>query len=139
MRYEEAFFHSQMAAELDPMNPLVLALSAMVDEHGRIQQALEKSEKALEIYPEHHFAMLAYAEATYFNGDYKNSLETELKTLQILDGEAREDIMTVFYDKGYVEAIRTLLTNLEEYAKTNYLGYFERGKRGYHRKILPDT
>jgi len=38
-RYEEALFHSQMAFELDPLNPLVLALSAMVDYHGSIQQS----------------------------------------------------------------------------------------------------
>jgi len=127
-RHDEAYFHSQMAAELEPMDPLVLALSAMVDEHGRIPQALEKCKKALEIDPEHYFALLAYAEATYFNGDYKNSIETELKTWAGLDDEAREDIMAVFQDKGYVEAINTLLTYVEEYAKTNYVGYFERGE-----------
>jgi len=84
--------------------------------------------KALEIDPEHYFALLAYAEATYFNGDYKNSIETELKTWQGLDDEARKDIMAVFQDKGYVEAIRTMLTYVEEYAKTNYIGYFEMGE-----------
>ena len=127
-RHDEAYFHSQMAAELDPMNPLVLALSAMVDEHGRIQQSLEKSRKALEIDPEHYFALLAYAEATYFNGDYKNSIETELKTWPGLDDDAREDIMSVFQDKGYVEAIRTMLTYVEEYAKTNYIINFDMGE-----------
>jgi len=127
-RFDEAYFHSQMAAELDPMNPLVLALSAMLDEYNRPQQALVKCKKALEIDPEHYFALLAYAEATYFNGDYKNSIETELKTWPGLDDEAREDIMAVFRDKGYVEAIRTMLAYVEEYAKTNYLGYFERGE-----------
>lgn len=133
MRYEEAFSQSDMAAELDPMNPLVLGLSAMVDEHGRIKQSLEKSEKALEIAPEHNFAMLAYVEATYFNGDYKNSLETELKTLQMLDDEAGANIMVVFQERGYIEALRTLLTYLEEYARTNYFGYFERGE--YYWKV----
>jgi TolB-like protein/Tfp pilus assembly protein PilF len=127
-RYDEAYFHSQMAAELDPMNPLVLGLSAMVDESLRTPQALEKCKKALEIDPEHHFALCSYAEATYFNGDYKNSIETDLKTLQGLDDEAREDIMAVFQDKGYVEAIRTMLSYMEEYAKTNYINHFEMGE-----------
>ncbi len=117
-----------MAAELDPMNPLVLALSAMVDEHGRIQQSLEKSKKALEIDSEHHFALLAYAEATYFSGDYESSIETELKTWPGLDEKARDHIMAVFQDMGYVKAIRTMLTYVEEYAKTNYVGYFEMGE-----------
>ena len=132
-RYDEAHFHSQMAVELDPMNPLVLALSAMVDEHGRIQQALEKSKKALEIHPDHHFALLAYAEAAHLNGDYKNSFEAELKTWPGLDDEAREDMMAVFMDKGYEEAINALLRFSEEYAKTNYIGYTELGE--YYYKI----
>ena len=132
-RYEEAHFHSQMAFELDPMNPFVLALSAMVDEHGRIQHSLEKSKKALGIHPDHHFALLAYAEATYLNGDYKNSIEAELKTWAGIDDEAREDIMAVFKDKGYVEAINTLLSYAEEYANTNYIGYTEMGE--YYYKV----
>jgi tetratricopeptide (TPR) repeat protein len=132
-RYDEAYFHSQMAVELDPMNPLVLALSAMVDEHGRFQQSLEKCKKALEIDPEHYFALLAYAEATYFIGDYKNSIETELKVWQGLDDEARKAIRTVFQDKGYVEAINKLLTYVEEYAKTNNISYGEMGE--YYLKV----
>lgn len=127
-RFDEAYFQSQMAAELDPMNPLILALSAMMDESRRTEQALEKCKKAFEIDPEHYFALLAYAEATYFNGDYKNSIETELKTWQGLDDETREDIMAVFQEKGYVEAIHTLLTFVEEYAKTNYVSSFDMGE-----------
>ncbi len=132
-RYDEAHFHSQMAFELDPMNPYILAMSAMVDEHGRIQHSLEKSKKALEIYPDHHFALLAYAEATDLNGDYKNSFEAELKTWAGLDDEAREDMMAVFKDKGYEEAINTLLRFSEEYAKTNIIGYTEMGE--YYYKV----
>jgi len=130
-RYDEAQFHSQMAFELDPMNPMVLALSAMVDEHGRIQQSLEKSKKALEIDPEHYFAMLAFAEATYSTGDYMNSIETELKVWPGLDDEAREVIWAAFQDKGYVEAISTLLQFVEEYAMTNNVSYCELGEYNY--------
>jgi TolB-like protein/Tfp pilus assembly protein PilF len=124
-RYDEALLHSQIAAELDPMNPLVLALSAMVDEHGRLPQALEKSKKALEIDPEHHFGWLALAEASYFLGDYKSSIQADLKTWPGLDDEAREVIWAVFQDKGYVEAVKAYLVIMEEYARTNYVGYIE--------------
>jgi len=130
-RFDEAYFHSQMAYELDPMNPLVLALSANVDYHGRIQQSLEKIKKALEIDPEHHFALLSFMDASYFNCDYKNSIETELKICPGLDDEAREAIMAVFQDKGYVEAINTMLPYLEEYARTNYMGPIIMGKYYY--------
>jgi tetratricopeptide (TPR) repeat protein len=100
----------------------------MVDERDHTERSLEKCKKALEIDPEHHFALLAYAEATYFSGDYKSSLETELKTWPGLDDEAREDIMAVFQDKGYEAAISQMLEYVEEYAKSNYVGYFERGE-----------
>ena len=67
------------------------------------------------------------------NGDYKNSVEAELKTWAGLDDEAREDLMAVFNDKGYAEAINTLLTFAEEYAKTNSVGYYELGE--YYYKV----
>jgi TolB-like protein len=130
-RYDEALFHSQMAAELDPMNPLILALSSMVDEHGRLPQALEKSKKALEIDPENYFALISFMDASYFNDDYKNSIEIELKISPGLNDEAREAIMAVFQDKGYVEAINTMLNYMEEYAGTNYKGPVVMGKYYY--------
>ena len=126
-RYEEAFFHSQMAVELDPMNPLVLALSAMVDETGSIQQSLDKSQKALEIDPNHSFALNAYAEAAYLNGDYEGSIEAELKIWPALDDQDREAVMAVFHEKGFEEAVRKMLSFLEEYGITNYIGPFEMG------------
>ena len=116
-----------MAVELDPMNPLVLALSAMVDEQGRIQQSLEKSKKALDIEPDHSFALNAYAEAAYLNGEYESSIEAELKVWPALDEKARKAVIAVFHDKGYVAAVRSMITFLEEYASTNYLGPFEMG------------
>ena len=124
-RYDEALLHSQIAAELDPMNPLVLALSAMVDEHGRLPQALEKSRKALEIDPEHYFGLLALGEASYFVGDYESTIQADLKTWPGINDKDREVIWAVFQDKGYVEAVKTYLAIMEEFAKTNYVGYIE--------------
>ena len=130
-RYDEAHFHSQMAAELDPMNPLILGLSSNVDCHSNIQQAVEKSKKALEIDPEHFYAMAAFMDASYLNGDYKSTIEIELQFYPGLNDEARETIMAVFQDKGYVEAINTMLTYVEEYARTNHVGPFELGELYY--------
>ena len=130
-RYDEAYFHSQMASELDPMNPMILALSSNVDLCGRVPQALEKSKKALKIDPEHYYAQRAFMDASYLNGDYKNSLELELKVCPGLDDKARENIMGVFQKNGYGDAINTLLTYLEKYAETNYVGPFEMGEYYY--------
>ena len=121
-RYDEALFHSQMAVELDPMNPLVLALSAGVDLNcGDAQHALEKSEKAILIDPGHYFALTIYDFVSYYIGNYKNSIETILKNRSEPDEEARQAINNSFQDKGYTAAIKTLLGHLEEYASTNYI------------------
>jgi adenylate cyclase len=125
-RCDEAFFHSQMAVELDPMNPFVLALSAWVDlNRGEVQSALEKCAKALSIDPEHYFALSQFEYASYKNGDYKNSIETLLKIRSEPDKEARQTINDALQDKGYTAAIETMLGHLEEYASKNYICYFE--------------
>ncbi|MEN8251168.1 MAG: hypothetical protein ABFS32_19705 [Bacteroidota bacterium] len=125
-RYDEAHFHSQMAVELDPMNPLVLALSAVVDHiRGDVQTALEKCEKALSIDPGHYFALSQFEYASHSNGDYKNSIKTLLKIRSEPDKEARQVINDAFQDKGYTAAIETMLGHLEEYAKNNYICYYE--------------
>jgi len=129
-RFGEASFHSQMAAELDPMNPLVLALSAMVDYMGyevRVEQALEKSKKALEIDPGHYLASVAFESSSFLIGDYKNSIETFTKIRPEIDNETRQIILNVFRDKGYHTAIDSMLIYLEEYAKTNYIGNTDLG------------
>jgi tetratricopeptide (TPR) repeat protein len=105
------------------MNPLILALSAAVDNLGDIsdiKRALEKSKKALELEPGHYQASGIFAYSSYLLGDYKTSIETEIKLLHVLDDEAREEILAVFQDEGYIEAQKTMLIYLEEYAKTNY-------------------
>jgi tetratricopeptide (TPR) repeat protein len=125
-RYDEALFHSQMAVELDPMNPLVLALSAVVDLNcGDAQLALGKSEKAISIDPGHFFALTIYDLVSYYNVNYKNSVETILKFRSEPDEEARQAILNSFRDKGYAAAITTLLGYLEEYAKKNYICEYE--------------
>ena len=120
-RYDEARFHSQIAVELDPMNPKVLAMSAMVDFHDNIVQSLEKSKKALEINPGENLALKSFAASSFLNGNYKNAIEARLKTRPELDDQAREAIMSDFQDKGYSASIETMLIHLEEYSRTNYM------------------
>jgi serine/threonine-protein kinase len=120
-RYDEAQFHSQMAVELDPMNPLILALSAVVDD--RFPMALEKSKKAIEIDPENLFALSVFVDVTFLNGDYENSIETFTLIRPEINTETRQIILDVFEVKGYTAAIDTMLTYLEEYASANHISY----------------
>jgi TolB-like protein/Tfp pilus assembly protein PilF len=78
-RYDEAQFHSQMAYELDPMNPKILALSAMVDFYSSPQLSLEKSVDALDINPEERLAQASFHYSSFLNGDYDNSIQTLMK------------------------------------------------------------
>ena len=120
-RYDEAQFHSQMAYELDPMNPKILGLSAMIDFHSNNQRSLEKSIKALEINPKERLALASFQYASFLNGDYESSIITLLKIRHELNKEAREAIMYELEKNGYTAAIETMILYLEEYARTNYM------------------
>jgi TolB-like protein/Tfp pilus assembly protein PilF len=120
-RWDEAHFHSQMAYELDPMNPKVLALSAMIDFHGRPQLSLEKSIKALEINPDERLAQASFRYSSLLNGDFENSIKTLLKFRYELNEEAREAILSEFSKNGHTAAIEVLIIHLEEYARNNYM------------------
>jgi len=124
-RYDEAIYHSQIAAELDPMNPLVLTLSAMVDFMGEENQdlynrALEKSKRALELDPENFFASNGFEYASYLLGDYKNSIEAFLK-FNPFDSETKKVILKVFRENDYYAAIDTMLFYMEELAANNLI------------------
>ena len=120
-RYNEAQFHSQMAYELDPMNPKILALSAMVDFYSSPQLSLEKSVDALDINPEERLAQASFHYSSFLNGDYENSIQTLMKLRHELNRGARETILFEFKNNGYKAAINTMIIYLEDYAKTNYM------------------
>jgi len=125
-RYDEALFHLQMSVELDPMNPLILTLSANMDcNDNRLQVAMEKNKRALEIDPKNYFALNLSEEIAYANGNHENSIEKLLIVRPELDEQARQAIKSSFQDEGYTTALDTMLTYMEEYARTNYTGYFQ--------------
>ncbi len=125
-RYDEALYHLRKSIELDPMNPLILALSANMDcNDNRLQVAVEKNKRALEMDPKNYFALNLSEEIAYATGDYKSSIEKLLIVRPELDEQAKQNIKTSFQDNGYKAALETMLAYLEEYARTNYTGYFQ--------------
>jgi len=122
-REDEAAHQARLAAELDPYNPLVLALCALVlMDEGDHEGMREYVERALEIDPGHGLAlsMLGYM-SIYFRDCA--GFARSIRALQPLDEEAFKRIETACsaqgYDRGLEEYIHQMLL-LEE--KQGFLG-----------------
>lgn len=123
-RQEEAAQQARLAAELDPHNPLVLALCAVVlmdaGDHDAMREFINR---ALEIDPDHEFALgiLGYM-ANYFRacGDFIHSV----RELQPLEEEALNSIETACRNRGYDGAVEEYIHQmllLEE--KQGFVGH----------------
>ena len=121
-RTDEALFHGKLAVELDPLNPLILALySTILKGAGQHEESLEFINKALTIDPYHSFT-LGQLERAYYNvGDYENSIKVYKDRLSNIFPE--DDICGIdlaYNSGGYVGAYREILRLLEAGSKGEY-------------------
>jgi len=120
-RTDEALQHAKKATELDPLNPITLALSVRVlVEAGNCEAALSQVEKALSIEPDHLFAnrkMITVAECL---GDYEKAFEI-IKQMNFELWEEYAVTATfekVFQENGWLAFIEELIkVNEEVFAK----------------------
>ena len=76
-RKKEALIHAQMAVDLDPLNPLILALNAVVLCYGdQWEVAHERVEKAIALDPYHFFAFKALEPVAYHLGNIDGLLKS---------------------------------------------------------------
>jgi len=123
-RNDEAQFHSQMAVELDPKNPLILALSSFVDlSASEKKSALEKSEAALSIDPSHPFALNMLEYSAYANDDFERSINTLIRIKPELGEEAHKAMAEAYKETGYKAAIDTMINHILNYSMDNYVSY----------------
>ena len=75
-RNDEAVLHCQIVLDLDPLNPMIQALSSLVwTTVGDYTEALKACEKALSIVPNHPAALGNLVGIYAIMGDHRKSLE----------------------------------------------------------------
>ncbi len=110
-RIEEAISHCRIALDLDPLNPMIQALSTMVLANaGEYEEAISMAFKAMDVVP--NLAGLANLSAIYvFIGEYRKSLELWTTLLQLED-DPRNSILKVFDEQGKVAAVKEFISEL---------------------------
>jgi len=121
-RTDEALIHGKLAVELDPLNPLILALySTILKGAGQHEESLEFINKALTIDPYHSFT-LGQLERAYYNvGDYENSINVYKDRLSnIFNEDDIRGIDLAYNSGGHVGAYREILRLLEAGPEEEY-------------------
>jgi TolB-like protein/tetratricopeptide (TPR) repeat protein len=120
-RPDEALYQANLAVELDPMRPFILALNVSVlAEIGDSQSAIKHCKKALSIDPENYFAIYALESMYYWNGDLYKSIEM-LTQYPFIEENIRFTMKHAYEEHGYAAAIEVLLTAREEIAKEKFV------------------
>ncbi|MEE4116688.1 MAG: hypothetical protein V2I37_10990 [Marinilabiliaceae bacterium] len=108
-RQDEALVQAKLGLELDPLDPLILSLYAVVmRDAGKYASAVEHFEKAMSIVPNYPFAKANIFPAYRGAGYYDIWIE-QWKQVVCWD---EEDIMTIentLNEQGYVAAVKALL------------------------------
>lgn len=114
-RMDEALIQARLAVELDPKNPLVLALYSVVLKGARKdQEVLKCLEEALAIDPEHAFTKSQIGRAHYNLGEYEKHLKIQEASLMIrLGGEKVPDLVNIFREKGQQASYQELAKQWE--------------------------
>jgi len=143
-RPDEALIQGELGVELDPLNPLILALYSLVlRSTGQFQKALEYSEKALDINPEHSFSTGQYKETLLSMGEYDKAFEYRKRVLAGYFGkELIQSFDSIFQEQGYVAAEKEIVRQFELLAQERYVSPGVLASRHYsngeYRKALDD-
>jgi len=118
-RMDEALAQGKLAVNLDPMNPLVLALySIILKGAGQHQAVMEYLDKALSINPDHAFTRGQLGRAHYNLGEYEKNLEGEETYLsQRLGMEVVPDLNSIYQKHGRLVAYQEVARLWELYAE----------------------
>ena len=121
LRSEEAYDHIDIAMELDPLNPLIQSLyAAVLNYKGEYQLAIEETNKAISVVPNHTLAWRVSGLSYHALGDSKNALDAWLNSLSI-DDETKLSLEKTFEEKGYLAALEETALHLEKEAQTRFV------------------
>jgi len=128
-RFDEALVQGQLAVELDPMNPLILALFApvliSVDDW---ETALDYLERALKIDPNNFFALGNFDMVAYQCSEYDKAIEALIMYMPLADN-IRKNIEKVYTELGIDSAYEEFLSQMELLALNNYVSFFDLAAR----------
>jgi len=112
-RIDEAVSHCQIALDLDPLNPMIQALSSLVwATAGDYEAALKACNKALSIVPNHPVALGNLVGIYAIMGDHRLSLEIWTASLY-LDEETKSSILNTYDQQGLEASALELITEIE--------------------------
>jgi TolB-like protein/Tfp pilus assembly protein PilF len=113
-RNKEAEVQGRIAAELDPMNPLVQSLYASVFIHmGSYDSAMVYLDKALALDPDHYFANGGLIMAGYYLGEYDRIFEG-LGKMNVFNDEFMDSVTAVFRDQGFIVAASKVVGQMDQ-------------------------
>jgi tetratricopeptide (TPR) repeat protein len=112
-RPDEAIDQADKALKLDPMNPLIQGLAAVVYSHtGGYDQSIELANQVLTMVPRHPLGLNALWMGHDMLGNYKESVRY-CASLFGLDEETSIHIQNTFDTQGYVAALEQILAIVE--------------------------
>ena len=125
-RFDEALIQGQLAVELDPMNPLILALFAPVlVSSGDWETALAYLEKALEIDPENFFALGNFDIVAYKCEEYEKAFEALISYIPFNYDIMMKNIERSYKEKGIDSVYDEILRQLEIKSHESFISFFD--------------
>lgn len=127
-RHDEALKQSQLASELDPLNPFLQTMfSIVLTNAGDCEAGMVVLEKVLAIEPENFIANVALQVIAFRYGDYHKVLLGEKHILKVYSrGELEEDdfkeIEKIYDKQGFRAAYKEELRLWEVLANKGYVG-----------------
>jgi tetratricopeptide (TPR) repeat protein len=114
-RSEESTYQAGLAAELDPLNPLILSLCGVAFyEAEEYQSVINHFEKALEFDPRFRLNWGFMRNSYYSIGEHDKWFEIWMKQV-CWDDELKEILRKVYYDSGHIATIKELLRSHNDY------------------------
>jgi len=142
---DEALFQVKVAVELDPHNPLILALAAVVYcDLGDMHNADLHLKKALSIDPQHYFTINLIEPLAVLAGDYDRAFEAGIFMMKHnflkSDEDAIKDIKRIYDKQGFLAAYEAITRKMEMMAEHEYINPTELALRFYwsnnHEKTM---
>jgi TolB-like protein len=121
-RSDEAVAQGKLAVDLDPVNPLILALfSGIMEDAREYQAAYSYAEKAIAIDPTNQFAQKRMRFDAFNIGDYEKAFEADKKFYLPFDEEVISSIDKVFRELGRLAANKEIVAQFEIIAQNSYV------------------